>query len=527
LKIKSLEKSDAKIILIAMNKKQLKNIIKLGEVIQTEFKTCTFQLSNNVFETICAFLNRGGGHLILGVSDEGTIEGVLDDSIDQIINNVISNCNNLQKLNPTFYLSPEVIDIEKKKVIYIYVPESSQVHYTVGRIFDRNSDGDFDITDNQELVTQLYIRKQTTYSENKIYPHLTLGDLKTELFSKIRKLVKNQRSNHPWMGLNNDELLKSAGLWKKDYQSGNDGYTLASVVLLGKEEVIQSILPHYKTDAILRVENIDRYDDRDDIRCNLIEAYERLSAFIKKHLPDKFYAEDNQRINLRDKIFREIIGNILVHREFSNSFPAKLIIESDHVLTENWNKPHGNGRIDPANFSPYPKNPTIAKFFKEIGWVEELGSGIRNITKYCNLYGSKGDPEFIEGDIFKAVIPVKFIISSISEVLTPKLEVDVKVSDPVNDVVTAAISDGVNEGLIDGVSKGVKENIIKVGKMIVLDPGINAEEIRLKIDKSKSTVERYLKILKDIEIIEYLGPAKTGGYHLTQQTKEEIKKDRI
>lgn len=49
-----------------MNKKQLKNIIKLGEGIQTEFKTCKFELSNNVFETICAFLNRSGGHLILG-----------------------------------------------------------------------------------------------------------------------------------------------------------------------------------------------------------------------------------------------------------------------------------------------------------------------------------------------------------------------------------------------------------------------------------------------------------------------------
>lgn len=55
------------------------------------------------------------------------------------------------------------------------------------------------------------------------------------------------------------------------HQTGRDGYTLAAVLLLGKDEVIQSVLPHHKTDVILRIENLDRYDDRDDIRINLIE----------------------------------------------------------------------------------------------------------------------------------------------------------------------------------------------------------------------------------------------------------------
>lgn len=61
--------------------------------------------------------------------------------------------------------------------------------------------------------------------------------------------------------------------------------------------------------------------------------------------------------------------------------------------------------IDPEDFSPYPKNPKIAKFFKEIGWVDELGSGVRNIYKYNKIY-SGADPEFIEGDVFKTIIPL-------------------------------------------------------------------------------------------------------------------------
>lgn len=207
------------------------------------------------------------------------------------------------------------------------------------------------------------------------------------------------------------ELLKSAGLYLKDPNTGKEGITLGGILIFGKEELIHAALPHHKTDAILRKENLDRYDDRDDIRVNLIQSFERLMQFIAKHLNDKFYLEGDQRISLRDKIFREAISNLLIHREFANPFPAKLIIEKDRVYIENSNKSHGNGIIDPENFSPFPKNPTIAKLFKEIGWVEELGSGVRNIYKYSKIY-SGADPVFIEGDVFKTIIP---LVSEVSD----------------------------------------------------------------------------------------------------------------
>ena len=62
--------------------------------------------------------------------------------------------------------------------------------------------------------------------------------------------------------------------------------------------------------------------------------------------------------------------------------------------------------IDADNFSPFPKNPAISKFFREIGLADELGSGIRNINKYLEVY-SGGKPEFREEDIFTLVVPIK------------------------------------------------------------------------------------------------------------------------
>ncbi len=391
--------------MLYMKIEKIMEILNGGESLTVEFKQSKNKLNKDVFESVCAFLNRNGGHLFLGVEDNGSVVGIDKEAIDNIKKNFVTSMNNPLKISPTFYLTVEDIEFDNKRILYIFVPESSQVHRCNGKIYDRNEDGDIDITDNTNLVSGLYMRKQGTYTENRIYPFANMSELRGDLFTKVRKLATNQRSNHPWQVMDDMELLKSAGLYLKDLQSGKEGITLAGILLLGKDELIFSALPHFKTDAILRRENTDRYDDRDDIRTNLIDSYERLMQFIAKHLNDKFYLEKDQRISLRDKIFREVVSNILIHREFSNPYPAKLVIEGDRVFTENSNKPHGNGIIDPNSFSPYPKNPTVAKFFKEIGWVEELGSGVRNIYKYNKIY-SGAEPTFIEGDVFKTVIPL-------------------------------------------------------------------------------------------------------------------------
>lgn len=68
-------------------------------------------------------------------------------------------------------------------------------------------------------------------------------------------------------------------------------------MLLGKDYVIRDICPAYETDALVRKINVDRYDDRETVRTNLIESYDQLMEFARKHLPDKFsWKERNVRI---------------------------------------------------------------------------------------------------------------------------------------------------------------------------------------------------------------------------------------
>ncbi|MGI6383212.1 MAG: RNA-binding domain-containing protein [Tissierellaceae bacterium] len=370
-----------------------------------EFKESKNKLNKDVFDTVCAFLNRNGGHLFLGVKDDGTITGIDEDAIDRIKKDFVTSLNNSNKINPTAYVSIEEIEINGQKILHSFIPESSQVHRCNGKIYDRNEDGDFNIAENTTLVSNMYIRKQGTYTENKIFPYAEFKDLKSELFTRVRKMAVNKNSSHPWQAMDDFELLKSASLYLKDPQTGKDGITLGGILIFGTRELISAALPHYRTDAILRKVNLDRYDDRDDIRVNLIESHDRLMSFVSKHLNDNFYLEGDMRISVRDKIFREVVSNILIHREYSNPFPAKLIIEKDRVYIENGNKARWSGVIDPTDFAPYPKNPILAKFFNDIGWADELGSGVRNAYKYSKIYSGL-DPEFIEGDIFKVIIPL-------------------------------------------------------------------------------------------------------------------------
>ena len=61
----------------------MKNIILLGENVNTEFKIATNLLPKNLFETVCAFLNTTGGYIILGVNDDKEIVGINEENIEK------------------------------------------------------------------------------------------------------------------------------------------------------------------------------------------------------------------------------------------------------------------------------------------------------------------------------------------------------------------------------------------------------------------------------------------------------------
>lgn len=303
-------------------------------------------------------------------------------------------------------------------------------------------------------------------------------------------------------------------------------------MLLGKDDVILNVAPAYVTDALVRKVNVDRYDDREVIKTNLIESYKQLLEFGRKNLPDKFFLEDTVNKSLRNTIVREMVSNALMHREFTSSYTAKFVIEKDRMYVENANRATREGIITVNNLEPNPKNPII--FFRNIGYADQLGSGVRNLFKYSKFYSGK-EPEFAEGDVFRIVVPLD---DEYSYDFKQIYEKDNK-NEPIQDknesirVENEPIQDK-NEP-IKVENEPIRNNNIleaseyKLLTLIQQNAESTRKELALKMNVSLSTVKRLLVRLQKANIIVREGNNRKGRwvikneneYHKTNHQKDK------
>lgn len=100
-----------------MDKQKLDSIFRLGETIAVEFKRCGNGIENDVYESVCSFLNRFGGDIFMGVLDNGTVKGVPKKAANDMIRNFIKVISNPNMFMPTVYFVPEILQYEGKAII--------------------------------------------------------------------------------------------------------------------------------------------------------------------------------------------------------------------------------------------------------------------------------------------------------------------------------------------------------------------------------------------------------------------------
>lgn len=389
-----------------MTTEEVRQLIHQGEGTRIEFKEATTDVPSSFYETVCSFLNKEGGTVLLGVADDGSILGIPAERVPKHLKSIVSAGNDSILIDPPTTLQPIAVTLPSgHQLIAVKLSVSSQVHKCRGTHYDRENDSDLAVTD-EARIKELYFRKRQVFTEGEIFKNLRLEDLDPKLFEKARKLIRGANPEHPWLNYTFEELLRSSLLYRRDFQSGEEGLTLAAALIFGRDEVIQSILSAYKVEAIVRREDLDRYDDRITLRTNLIDTYLQLMDFVRKHLPTRFALLDDQRVEVREKIFRELVGNIIVHREYTNGVATHLEIYRDRVLATNPNRAMFRGALDVKKFSPYAKNPNLRKFFTAFGWTDEIGSGVRNVVKFLAYYVPGAAPLFFENDLFTTEIPL-------------------------------------------------------------------------------------------------------------------------
>lgn len=218
-----------------------------------------------------------------------------------------------------------------------------------------------------------------------------------------------------------------------------------------------------------------------------------------------------------------MIANTLIHREFTSAYTAKFVIKKDKMYTENANRSSGDGIITPDNMEPNPKNPIIASFFRNIGWSDRLGSGVRNIFKYSKYYSGE-EPEFIEGDVFRIIVPLNEEYSydntkdgSIDEL---KREVEERLEKEQRRF------GGSSEKVRRKFGEYSEKNQMEIKKMILTDiqkqildilsenNQCSAKIMAEQIGVSSRSIENNIKKLKEYGILERYGSPKNGYWEI-------------
>lgn len=298
------------------------------------------------------------------------------------------------------------------------------------------------------------------------------------LLDAVRDAVRANDADHPWLPLSDGELLRAARLYGRDQLTGERGFNLAAVALLGKEDTILDVMPLYRTDAVLRRVETDRYDDRLVCRSNLVRAYDELVGFCEKWLPDSFVLDGGQRKSARDVIVRELVCNCLIHREFVSPHIARITLDREGIRTSNASRALFAGPVTLESLDPTPKNPIIANFFTQMGRSEELGSGTRSLYKFSRLYTGR-DPVLEDGDRFTAFVPV------------PPVMADAAGSKDDHDAATGAEGNGAVGGSRGNRTRAEVERV--ADDLLARSGSFAATEVSERITRvGERTVRRYL-----------------------------------
>lgn len=258
------------------------------------------------------------------------------------------------------------------------------------------------------------------------------------------------------------------------------------------------MLPYYKIDAVVRRINTERYDDRLTLFGNLVNAYDEVMAFFAKYLPDKFYMEGDLRVSLRDKLFREVVSNMLIHREYLNPSITMVEIKKHVIVIKNANRPLRSGMVTLQNYEPHPKNPHLANFFVQMGRAEHLGTGVRNIYRYSPLYMGT-QPVLSDDDYYR----VEFKISD---------ELQALIGEP-SDSQNDSQNGSQNCRLCDICNLlTIRQN--KIFELIKGNSQIKVKMIGKMIGKSSSTINRELREINKVISVRWVGSPKIGRWKI-------------
>jgi len=513
-------------------------LIERGNDEQTQLLSTVRKLPIDFFETLCAFLNTNGGEILIAYSFENKLIGLTENEFDILEKYIISGINDANKIHPKPRIVIKTVFYHQERILYLKIPNSQAVHTTNNgyNIYERRDTINI-LIDSISDQLRIQERKRFYYPDNKVIRYIEVEHFNMEVYNRAMKLILQTRPSHPWLNMNFEEVMKSSGLWRTDLETKESGYTVAAVLLFGKNEIIRAIFPSFRIDALREKDGFDGYYDRETFTTNLIDTYYCLMDFVHKHLPDFFVINNTTRVGIRDLMYREVFINFLTHQDYSSGLPAKFAITHiDGTFTVNSNRSCQNKNIDPNNYHPIPKNPIIGRFLRELGLAEELGFGLKKIAVFVSHFSDE-KPQFHDGPTFLTSIPPISKKHIIEEEIKKKEELPYEKEStfmqrqvspfrqfPIisNHLIKETpVNNSVD--IFDNLSEHKKERLVSMVLFLNQAKHSTTNVLIKQLGVSRETIAREIKILKEHRLIEFRGALKNGYYYLTDSGVELAK----
>ncbi len=457
-----------------------------------EFKKTTGELKEGIISIVSILNKHQGGKLYFGIKDNGEIIGqdVSSKTIREVSKAISEN------IEPKIYPVVNKVKLNDKDCILVEFEGDDIPYLAFGRAYMRVGDED-------RQLSMKEIRKIILKDENEIgkweskVSDYTIDDIDEELLKEfIEKGRKAKRIKFPYT--NKEEILKKLSLVNKNNELLNAGY-----ILFAKEAKLEMQMAIFATETKLT------FLDMDQVFGNIFELIETGEGYIRKNIkwPVNFKSGGMERVEIPEiplEAIREAIINSLIHRDFKNPKSNEVAIYKDRVEIFNPGEfPEG---YKPEDFikgeGSIPRNPLIANTLYLSKDIEKWGSGFRRITEVC----AKADVK-VKFEIRKNGFMVIFYRKTDEELLdlTGENKIDTK---------NVALND---ENVAKNVVLKVKEKYPELRKVYIdiievvsKDNYITQEEIAVELNKTRNSIYRNIKVLKDMGILERLGSKKNG-----------------
>lgn len=328
--------------------------------------------ADRLSETIVAFANSDGGHLLVGVTPGGRVVGnLLEEEVEGALRHALVDCR------PPVKTEWQTLPTPQGLVVSIFVPRSTELHSLAdGRVLIRSG------TDNAPLggeqIRQLAATKSSSDFEAEAVSGATRDDLDDEIIAEY--ISKRQERQRRTLTMPPDELLVQIGALTSDDVPSHVG-----LLLFGREPQVYlpqsgAVFVRFTGTEPRGPQGLPGYGRREEIGGPLARMIERLWQVVWSEMRVQAVVRGLQREEKPEYppfAVREALVNAVCHRDYRlrgrrievRMFDDRLEVSSPGGLP-------GYMTLDNIVEEHFSRNPRLVNGLFQWGYIEELGLGV-------------------------------------------------------------------------------------------------------------------------------------------------------